>query len=703
MSEKRGNGALRLGSSAHRGARVRIYLLAALFAAALIALMVRAAYLQIEQSAGLTALARDQYTRTVKLPGKRGQIVDRRGDVLASTIEVDSVFVTPSQLTDPRGAASALSKVLRMDERRVAALFASRKGFAWVKRHVSHPEAEAVRALNLPGIGFVKEPLRAYPQGELASQVLGVAGVDGNGLAGLELAFDEALAGRPQEVPAVRDARGRNSLLETPAPRESLEGASLTLTLDSVIQYRTEQALAVAVKNANAVGGSAVVLDPATGELLAIANYPTFNPNEPKRAPKLAMKNSAISDQIEPGSTIKVMTVAAALQEGIFGPKSLIDCEGGRWRYGGRTLHDTHAHGKLSIGEIIQVSSNIGTAKIADRLGRERLFDYTQAFGFGKKPETGLFAETGGVARIAKADIEQATRSFGQGMTASPIQIAAAYGAFANGGLRMRPYVVSKIVEADGRVVVENGPLPVRQVISPETARQVLQMMKLVVEKEGTAPMARLDYWETAGKTGTAQKADLLKGGYSADKRIASFVGVVPADAPRLVIGVWVDEPRGQVYGSVVAGPAFKEIAHAALTHLGVPHSRSMKLAAEADAKARGVKAPMAKSGSGGLERGPDGLADGELDALLGAGTVEQSALIQLPNLVGKSARLSVRTLAALGLEPNITGRGTVLQQSPGAGESVGAGSRVSLTLGSPLDGDGGGVGALKAGAGRSR
>ncbi len=676
-------------ANAVRWIRTRVLVLAFVFVPVFGALVYRAIQLQVVENPKLTGMARDQYDRQITLPGRRGAILDRRGSSLAATVDVDSVWANPSEIEDARSAAQILGKALKLDPRKLESTLSGARQFAWVKRHVTPQEAAAIKAANLKGISFVKEPRRFYPQRELAAHVLGFSGIDAKGLEGLELVFDEELKGKPQAISGLRDARGRAAFVEGAVPAEQLAGASLTLTLDSAIQYQTEKVLQAAVTKAEAAAGIAVVLDPSTGELLALANVPTFNPNDPGRYQRKALRNRAVTDQFEPGSTFKVFTVAAALEEQAVRPTSLLDCEKGHYRIGRHTIHDHGGYAEIDVGRILQVSSNIGVAKIAEKLGRERLQAYHRAFGFGEKPGTNLPGEARGSLPFPRAEVALATQSFGQGLSASALQIAAGVGAVANGGTLMRPFLVSKVVTADGKVLLENKPEAVRRAVSRETAAEVLRMMKTVVERGGTAPLARMDDYEVAGKTGTAQKADPVTGGYSVDKRTASFVGVVPADAPRLVILVVIDEPKTDVYGGIVAAPAFKEIAQAALAHLGVPPSPS--------AKARAVASPAqpekGSSGSAARSRLASAFAMAAVRPSLGAipseGFVEElgseqapvEGATRVPDVQGLTARAAVKALVAAQLEPSLVGSGRAIGQTPPAGTSVKKGSRVAVRL----------------------
>jgi cell division protein FtsI (penicillin-binding protein 3) len=664
--------AARVPEANTRWLRLRVMLLGGLFLSALAVAFGRAVYLQIFQQEKLRELAQDQYVRQIEIPARRGDIFDRRGTPLAQSVEVDSIWVDPSMLPDVRKGARALARALKLgaeDAAELQARLQKARRFAWVKRQAKPKEVEAVKALALPGLGFTKEPKRFYPQRELAAQVMGVVGTDGRGLEGLELAFDDELSGQNSRLSGFRDAKGRKLLVQGAMDPMEREGASVTLTLDRHLQYVAEKALVRAVEEAKAVAGTVVVLDPKTGELLALANSPGFNPNTPESAQQGAIRNRAALDTFEPGSTMKAFLVAAALEEKAIKTDDVFFCENGAWTIGRYTINDTHPYAWLAAKGILQVSSNICAAKVGQALGREKLVAYYHAFGFAERTGLSLPGEGRGVIPFPKAEVALATQSFGQGLTATAVQLAAGYGALANDGVLMRPYLVSKVVDPDGVVLLENRPAEVRRVVSSKVARQVVSMLESVVAKGGTAPKAAMQEYRVAGKTGTAQKADPVARGYS-DKRIASFVGMVPADNPRVVILVVVDEPKTDVYGGLVAAPAFKEIATAAMAHLAVPPSRTVapEVAVAPVAPPAAAKAPLPPKPT--PERPTVAVREGE-----GTGTV------RVPNVQGQVGREAVVKLLAAALEPQLSGSGRVVSQTPAAGALVEKGARVTLEL----------------------
>ncbi len=658
--------ASRVPDATSRWLRFRVWFMGTLFFGLLGVVSLRAAHLQIVEKSRLRELAEDQYVRQIEIPARRGDIFDRRGVPLAQSVDVDSVWVDPSLLPDLKGAARLLAKPLELDEKELLARLTRAKRFVWLKRQVKPSEVEAVKALGLVAVGFTKEPRRFYPQRELASQVVGIVGQDGHGLEGLELAFEDEMSGQSGQVSSLRDAHGRKLLLEGASPQVERQGASMSLTLDRHLQYVTERALAKAVDDARALAGTAVVLEPTTGEILALAQYPSFNPNTPKETSRDSMRNRAALDAFEPGSTMKPFVVAASLEEKILRPSDTFFCENGAWALGGHTIHDTHPYGWLTPARVLHVSSNICTAKIAQILGRERLALYYQKFGFGQRTGLSLPGESRGSVPYPKAELSLATQSFGQGMSATAVQLAAAYGALGNGGRLMRPYLVSKMVDPDGVVLMEHHPTLVRQVISEETARVVVAMMEGVVQKDGTAPRAQMVEYRVAGKTGTAQKPDPVARGYS-DKRIASFSGLVPAESPRAAVLIIIDEPKTDVYGGLVAAPAFKEIAQAAMPHLGVQPSVAASqgsFLAEGLVRSEGRAPPPAPSAA------PEAVTDGT-----------ETGKVKVPDVEGRVGREAVSRLLGVQLEPKIVGSGRVVSQRPPPGSLVIKGTRVTVEL----------------------
>jgi len=648
---------------------IRVAVVGVLFAAGFAVVAARAVQLQVLQGERLGSLARDQYLRDLTRKPRRGPIVDRGGASLALNAEADSVFLDPrdfpaSRSRDLQRLARALGVDARLLEKRI-----SRGGrFAWVKRRVARAEAEQVRALALAGVGFVKETRRYYPQREVAGQVLGIVGDDDAGLEGIERALDDSLQGESMRVPSLRDARGLHVLGEAPAPDRVLEGARVELTIDQGLQYAAERSLAQAVLQARAVSGMAVAVNPATGEILALANVPLFNPNAPR---KEDMRNRAVLDSFEPGSTMKAFVLARALDEGTLRPSDSLFCENGAFTVGGHVIHDHHGMGWVTPARVIAASSNICAAKVGQRLGRDRLQQALLAFGLGERTQVGIPGEPRGQVPYPRAEISLATMSFGQGLTASALQVTMAMAAIANGGVLMKPWLVRRVADpSTGQVISEAVPTPVRRAVSAAAAAQMARWLEgVVTDPDGTGKRARLPGWRVAGKTGTAQKADPVSGGYSADRHFSSFVGFAPAEAPRLAIGVFIDEPKGEIYGGEVAAPVFRDVAEFALKAGGVPPTERTAAPAAAVAAAEPerddppVLAPV-ELAPRRLPRGAEGVA--------------------VPSLEGLPARAALRLLEASDLAGDVRGTGRVAGQLPRPGQVVERGSRVRLTLAPP-------------------
>lgn len=550
--------------------RSRLRLTGGLLLALLVAVALRAIHLQVYDGERLARLGERQHLQERIFVPKRGNILSRSGDSLAISIESQSVYVRPRRLKSSKKTVPALARALKMKPREVRRKVASDKPFVWLKRQVTPREVQRVKALKIEGIGLSDEPKRYYPQGHLAGQALGLVGRDAQGLEGIERSYDGYIRGKTRSSMVERDALGRRVLVTGLDDLKMTPGANLRLTLDTTLQHLAEKHLEATVKRFRAKGGTVVMADPFTGGILALASYPFFNPNQFRRQDRDRWRIRAITDTYEPGSVFKAVLAAAALEDGVVGREDLIFCEFGRYGYGGRTIHDFKEYGWLSFAKVLQLSSNIGVTKVADKLGKERYHQYIRRFGFGEKTGIDLPGEVAGTVRPPSRwrPIDLATASFGQGVAVTPLQMVMAISAVANGGLLMRPYLVDRVVGEDGEILVRHRPEMVRRVVGRATARTVAGILKGVVAEGGTGTRAALTGFEAAGKTGTSQKAE--KGGYSKTKRVASFVGFVPADEPRFVLLTLVDEPTVNVYGGVVAAPLFRRIAAPALHALGM-------------------------------------------------------------------------------------------------------------------------------------
>ncbi len=535
--------------------------------------------LQVLQAAELRAKADRQHLKTVSLEGARGTIVDRHGKVLAMNMEVPSVFGVPTTLDSPAKTARHLSSVLHVRTDELERKLRQDRGFVWLARKLDPEQGRRLEQMPIDGIGVVMEGRRFYPKGPLLSHVLGFAGMDGAGLEGVERRYESHLHGEKLMTVLQRDALGRTvfpkGLVEqTPAP-----GHSLVLTIDEVIQYITEKELGVAVTRTHAKSGAMIVLDPQTGALLALAVNPRFDPNALATLRPDRWRNRALTDAYEPGSTMKAIMAAAAIEERVMKPNTMVFGENGRMTIANTVIHDHEKLGWVSFAEVIQKSSNIGAAKAGMALGDQRLYRYLQAFGFGQRTDIDLPGEARGLVKNLRdwGRRSVASISMGHEIGVTPIQMVSAIAAIANGGVLMKPYVVSAIRDAQGRVLKHKLPKVKRRVISLEAARTVTTILEGVVT-DGTGGKAAIPGFRVAGKTGTAQKIDPRTGTYSATQFVGSFVGYAPADNPRLAMIVVIDEPHGEAWGGNVAAPVFNRVGEQVLNYLGVSPNEPVKL-----------------------------------------------------------------------------------------------------------------------------
>ncbi len=618
----------------------------------------RAADLQIRQGAELQSMAEKQYFKDLKLTPKRGTIYDRNGSELAVSVEVESVWVNPKQFRRaggvPAQGARALAQVLGVNPERIAQRLSLERYFVWIKRRVSPRQARAAKALNIPGLATTKEARRFYPNRELAAHVLGFSNVDGVGIEGVELSLNDELRGSERQIPALRDRRGHVVFSEQLLDGRTTQGDDVYLTLDKTIQHVVERELALAVQTFEAKAGSVVVVDPSTGEILALANYPTFNPNQPTQAPPSHRRNRSVTDRFEPGSTMKPFTIAGALASGAVALDQPIFCEEGAMDVADETIHDSKPYGDLTPAEVLAYSSNIGTAKIAQAMGRKRLFRVLRQFGFGSETGVPLPGETAGILRHYSKwyEMDTATIAFGQGMSVTNLQMAMATAALANGGRLMRPVLVRRVVTTDGDVSQEGRPSTLRQPVPPRISRLVRQMMTAVTSDHGTGAAAAVDGFLVGGKTGTAQKANDRKGGYAKNSWLASFVGFVPAENPRLVISVAIDEPAIAHYGGVVAGPVFRKVATASLRHLGVPSARrSVVLGRHLRHQREAAQARR------------EAMLEGKPGTATSPASVRPRDDSPVKSMLGRTARQAMHEAARRNVVPHFEGTGIVIDQ----------------------------------------
>ncbi len=548
----------------------RLRLLCLLFLAAFLVLAARATHLTVFDSRGKGWGERQIHT-VLRLSAPRGLIVDRRGVELAVTVQSPSIYVVPDDLDDRAQTAGALARILDLDARDLAGQLERRQRFSFVKRWVTRDEAERVRELELPGVGILKEPRRAYPAGALAGQLVGFANIDGEGVRGIEQQHDRTLRGRERAVIVERTADRRLLVVDPSLPRD-MAGNDVRLTLDATLQAAAEGALAAAVERSGARGGVAVTLDPKTGDILSLAEWPPTDPNVFRQLDFPSTRSRAFLDAFEPGSTMKAFLVAGALDAGVVRPDESFDTGPGWLRVPGKTVRDHRPYGVIDLSEVLQVSSNVGAVLIGQRLEARRHYEVLRRFGFGRSTESGFPQESSGILRSYRdwKTVDHATISFGQGISVTPVQLAAATAALANNGVWQKPRLVDALRKKDGEWEVlprEVG----HRVVSRDAARTTLQMMESVVSASGTGRRAALTGLRVAGKTGTAQKFDASAGRYSHSRYLAWFIGVTPADDPALAIAVVIDEPQGPAHGGGDhAAPLFAQVASAQLAQLGI-------------------------------------------------------------------------------------------------------------------------------------
>ncbi len=666
-------------NEAFRQRRMRIGALTLGLAALFVVAAARLATLVLVDGPRLAAIARSEHTAVTTLAAVRGAIVDRDGNPLALSAETRSIYARPRRLLSRSTAAdrAALARAIGLAPAELEARLNRPEPFVWLRRHLAPDRARAVADLGLDGVGAISEYKRYYPESNLAASVVGLAGTDGQGLSGVELQYDRLVRGAPVELEFYHDALG-HPILDSPlALRGPEPGARLTLTIDSSIQAVAENYLAAEVARSGARRGAAVVLDPFTGEVLALANAAGAGVKGDER-----LHDTAVQDAFEPGSTMKGLLGSIALTDRALTPAQTIYCENGQWRFGGRLIHDDDRHGWLNLGGIIEVSSNIGAAKIALVLGARRFADGMAAFGLGRRTGIDLPGEAAGIVRPA-ADwkpIELADHGFGQGVAVTPIQLAVAYAAIANGGMVMRPYVVKAAYDNAGDEILSHTPQALGRAIPPAVAHRMNLLLRGVVSgADGTGRLARVADFAVAGKTGTAQMVNPATGGYYQGRLVASFVGFVPAEDPRLVILVVLYDVAHGHFGGLYAAPVFSEIAAAALDRLGVAPAAAPPSYDTASLLPFGAEAPESASA---IAPAPANDTPGEyMDGDRGA----------IPDFRGASLRDAFALARARGLALAVKGHGYVVAQSPRPGAASGGGKAIELTLsGDPADISGG-------------
>ncbi|HET9469230.1 MAG TPA: penicillin-binding protein [Vicinamibacterales bacterium] len=644
--------------------RHRLLVGAAIFVLWAVGIQARLLYLQVHRHADLQSRAENQSARTMDISAKRGDILDRHGRVLAYSVDADSVYGVPSEIENAAKAASMLCAALTdcapKEQDALTARLRQKRAFVYVRRRVTPPQARRIAELDLEGIGFIKEDRRFYPKKQLAAQLLGFVGVDNKGLAGIEAAYDSQISGALGKLLYQTDARGRAfSRLERPPTA----GATVELTIDEYLQHIAERELRDAVARNRAAGGTVVIMAPQTGEILALANEPTFNPNAFSSASPEHRRNRAVQDIYEPGSTFKVVTASAAIEERVVGVDDIIDVSGGKIRFGSRVIDDTHDYGSLSFTDVMVKSSNVGAIKVGLTLGPERLGVYVRRFGFGRALSPDFPGETTGIVwdprKLDNSALASVSMGYQVGVT--PLQMVAAVSSVANGGDLIQPRVVRALIRDGKRTDVK--PTVLGRTISKDTAATLTGIMEQIVER-GTATYAQVPGYTIAGKTGTASK--LVNGRYSNSDYYASFVAFLPSRNPVATIIVVIDSPHAHgYYGGPIAGPVFQRIAEATLRHLGVPPT---------------LNAPPPVLVARRTERPEIQPAHGQRDASI-VHVDTNGRVRDLPDLRGLGARDALRMLTKIGLTARLKGNGVVTSQAPPPGTLIEPGMTCELGL----------------------
>jgi len=664
------------GLALHRVAVARGCLLLAF-----VALSARAAHLSVLDERGWNQGMR-QIRTALSLPPERGTIFDRSGNELALTLEAPSVYALPSEVRDAGEAAKQLAPVLGLERSDLVARLSGRRSFRYLSRWVTPEQAARVEALGLPGVGILHEPRRTYPFGGLAAQLLGFANIDGQGVRGIEQQEDAWLRGEGRRLPVERDGSGHLLVSEAEEPW-STAGGDLVLTLDAAMQADAAAMLRDAVQQTGAQGGIVISMDPENGDVLALAEVPGFDPNQFREVPYSTTRSRAFLDALEPGSAMKAFLVASALERGAIDPDTWINCENGSFRVPGKTIRDVHPSGWMHPADILRVSSNIGAVKIALALGARDQYEMLRGFGFGASTGSGFPEESAGLLRPRQAwrPVDQATIAFGQGISVTPMQLAAATAALANGGEWVRPRLIAARRPPRG----EWQPVPLdepRRVLSSDTTRTVLAMLEGVATAQGTGRRAALREVAVAGKTGTAQKLDRATGRYSESRFVAWFIGVAPADAPRLAMVVALDEPRRPSHtGGAAAAPVFARVAAAQLARLGI-HTEAL-----IDAPPTAPRAPVvAAVDAEGPPTPPHSLPVASPPRAPAQRTQRLPEVarigdrVLLPDLRGLSVAEVRQITAKHGLVVEFSGNGRAIAQEPPPGTVVAArGARIRV------------------------
>ena len=623
----------------------------------------------------------------------RGRVLDREGRELALSVETDSCYVVPYEIENVEETSSRLASVVGIEAselaRRITEADNAKSKFMWLARRLDEAHAKEIQDLNLKGIYMRKEPKRFYPNGSLAAHVLGFVGLDEVGLAGIEQFHNERISGESGKVFIEKDAHGF-SYESTEDP--SRAGQTVVLTIDQMIQYRVEQSLEAAVNRTGSKSGTVIVLDPRTGEVLALANSPTFDPNDAGQATKQSRVNGALENVYEPGSTFKIVAFSAAIEEGLVKPEDHIDCQMGSITVAGRLIHDHHAFGSLTIADALAKSSNVAAIKLGLRVGDDRMYDYMKRFGFGSRTGIELPGETAGILRPVShwSPSSMGSLAMGQEVGVTPLQMTTAFGALANDGVRIAPHLVREIRGSDGSIVYSATPQQSR-VVSTATAKALRGMLEGVT-LNGTAKQAQLKGYTAAGKTGTAQKIDPKTRTYSTTKHIASFVGFAPVENPAVVIIVVLDEPAGAYHGGDVAAPVFREIAEQILPGLNIAPDIELKnepvqdlvalsgVSSTAADRAREEQDRVTQESQATLPQVAESTGKSNSGEVVYA--LASNRAVLMPDLRGRSVRDAARICGQLGLLLEAHGEGRAVQQDPAAGSELDTGRLVRVDFG---------------------
>ncbi|HEV2488434.1 MAG TPA: penicillin-binding protein [Candidatus Acidoferrales bacterium] len=671
-----------------RSPSIRFLLIFCVAAVWMGAVLARLTYLQLFSYQEYLTRANRQQERIIEISPVRGVIYDRNGRELAMSIPVDSCFADPEEITDPEMVARLLARVLNKSEEEIEERLKSSRSFAWIARKITPDQKARIEALNLRGIYFQKENKRFYPEHSLAASVLGYVDVDEHGLGGVEYSLDKEIRGQPSRMLVLADARSRwFDRSENAADK----GDNVVLTIDQTIQFIAEKALAAGIARTHAKGGSVVVQDPNTGELLAVADWPTFDPNEAGNYRPESRVERAVADAYEPGSIFKTILLSAALEEGITRPSELVDCQMGSIVVAGRLIHDHKPFGLLTVEQVLEHSSDVGAIKVALRLGAPKYYDYIRSFGFGQLTGIKLPGENRGLVR--PLDEWTATSvgyiAIGQEISVTPVQMISAESAIANGGTLRKPEIIREVLRG-GQVVMQEDPQPER-VIDEKTAANMREMMEQVILQGTGKGFAQPEGYTAAGKTGTAQKIDPATGRYSRTSYEDSFVGFAPINNPVVTILVNLDSPSGGQEGGPTAGPVFRDVAEQVLAYLNVPHDmpESPKLEMAALRK-MGSALPQHPLPAKQLKRNRAlALQKESHDATVPESTtiaIAQGQAVTVPRLVGKTVRGVTEVCSHLGLTPVLIGDGIAVDQTPEAGTRVLPGTKITVHFGQGIE-----------------